>query len=210
MHVYAVSEGLLHLFCSSALIIVPLISSASPHAAVSLSIWPLEQNRSITFLMLFVITLQPSTRRERVHVFGALWVLIGEPWALRLKQAPSHPRRERNTNSREHFVYLRARTAACYVSERRGKNISCLWRYLLACSVWQCSRFAPAHSFHRLFIDFPYLCQPPQHARVNITPHGVFMLLRLEDTMPCAAHGLCRCLILNRQKDGVVNVKLAK
>lgn len=110
----------------------------------------------------------------------------------------------------EEHKFSWARTAACYVSERRGKNISCLRRYLLACSVWQCSRFAPAHSFHRLFIDFPYLCQPPQHARVNITPHGVCMRLRLRDTMSCAVHGLWRCLILNRQKDGVVNVKLAK
>lgn len=137
----------------------PFITSTTPHTAVSLSIWPLEPKRSITFLMLFVITLQPSTRREQVSVFGVLRISIGAPWASCLKEASSHPAWVRNTNSRKRFVYLRAGNAARCVSEWCRKNISCLWRYLLACSGWQCSCFASAHSFHHLFIDFPFLCQ---------------------------------------------------
>lgn len=167
---------LFHLFCSSALIIFPSSLLQPPPTAVSLSIWTLEQKRSITFLMLFVITLQPSTRLEQVNVVGALRISVCAPWALCLKQAPSHPTWVRNTISRERFVYLRAGTAARCVAEWCGKNISCLWHYLLACSGWQCSRFASAHSFHHLFFDFLFHCKTPQ---CHIAPHGVFMPLRL-------------------------------
>lgn len=154
----------------------PFITSTTPpHRGVALHLDPGAKTLHYIFNVVcnYFAALDTFRASERCRSSENL---VCAPWALCLKQAPSHPTWVRNTISRERFVYLRAGTAARCVAEWCGKNISCLWHYLLACSGWQCSRFASAHSFHHLFFDFLFHCKTPQ---CHIAPHGVFMPLRL-------------------------------